>query len=448
MPKGSKKKKSARRSESHEHPRDDDGDDARSMGSMDTSFSLASIDALGAAAGGGGGVSEGEEDDGAPRTLSDKMNDVLDMLTEKRGSTRESGLSSLCKGLSKHLMLDFLDGKLLSIIDPVHRSLRKGGSNERVLAAQALTLTYVQAGEEVEADSSTEMASLLTELVYGTATPAVRAAAATALAMCTFIRADDASQVKGVLDVLTNLIDSGKTGAALLVACLRGYALLVTRMSFSFVASAFVARVTRAAALLEHENVNVRVAAGEFIALLFEIADENESGGGDDDMDDDGDNGGNNASDELRNRVDVDELLERLRALSKDSQKHRAKKDRKAQRSSFREIVATVEEGEQPSELLRFAHGEEVAFRGWQDLVRLNAFRDALGEGTRTHFEQNPLVRDVFELGAPPIANSGGASGPERRLTALEKRKYMSPNSAAAKARTKDRLRRRDKRMA
>ena len=46
----------------------------------------------------------------------------------------------------------------------------------------------------------------------------------------------------------------------------------------------------------------------------------------------------------------LENLVDSLRQLSTDSQKYRSKKDRKEQRSSFREVLKTVEDGESPSE--------------------------------------------------------------------------------------------------
>ena len=45
----------------------------------------------------------------------------------------------------------------------------------------------------------------------------------------------------------------------------------------------------------------------------------------------------------MRRLLNEKELVNDLKELATDSNKHRAKKDRKMQRSSFRDIVRTVE---------------------------------------------------------------------------------------------------------
>ena len=58
-----------------------------------------------------------------------------------------------------------------------------------------------------------------------------------------------------------------------------------------------------------------------------------------------------------------------LQELSKDSSKHRAKKDRRQQRACFRDIVRGVEEGEPPSSKIRFGT-ESLTMDTWQTKVR------------------------------------------------------------------------------
>jgi len=73
--------------------------------------------------------------------------------------------------------------------------------------------------------------------------------------------------------------------------------------------------------LLETSDLNVRIAAGESLALMYEMAR-------DFNKDFIGDSNG---------------LCDLLRDLATDGTKHKAKKDLRQQRSSFRDILKTVE---------------------------------------------------------------------------------------------------------
>lgn len=74
--------------------------------------------------------------------------------------------------------------------------------------------------------------------------------------------------------------------------------------------------------LLDSAHLDVRMATGELITVLLEMARECE------DMDE---------------YEPDEEFINKLRELSTDSQKYRAKKDRKTQRSNFRQILHYVE---------------------------------------------------------------------------------------------------------
>lgn len=74
--------------------------------------------------------------------------------------------------------------------------------------------------------------------------------------------------------------------------------------------------------LLDSSHLEVRMATGELLTVLLEMARECE------DMDE---------------YEPDEEFINKLRDLSTDSQKYRAKKDRKTQRSNFRQILHYVE---------------------------------------------------------------------------------------------------------
>lgn len=74
--------------------------------------------------------------------------------------------------------------------------------------------------------------------------------------------------------------------------------------------------------LLESSHLEVRLSAGEAIALIYEL--------------------GREFSTDFQEDF-TPELVETLRGLATDSHKYRAKKDRKQQRASFRDILRFIE---------------------------------------------------------------------------------------------------------
>lgn len=74
--------------------------------------------------------------------------------------------------------------------------------------------------------------------------------------------------------------------------------------------------------LLESAHLEVRMAAGEALALIYEI--------------------GREENEDFEEDFAVD-LIETLKQLATDSHKYRAKKDRKQQRATFRDILQFIE---------------------------------------------------------------------------------------------------------
>lgn len=96
--------------------------------------------------------------------------------------------------------------------------------------------------------------------------------------------------------------------------------------------------------LLECSDVDVRIGAGEAIALIYEGARQHdENFGFDISTDDDEDEYIQDSETRARQSDEMEELCAKLKQLATDSHKYRAKKDRKQQRSSFRDILRGIE---------------------------------------------------------------------------------------------------------
>ncbi|XP_053454532.1 interferon-related developmental regulator 2 isoform X4 [Nycticebus coucang] len=136
----------------------------------------------------------------------------------------------------------------------------------------------------------------------------------------------------------------------------------------------------------------------------------------------------------------MEALCSSLRTLATDSNKYRAKADRRRQRSTFRAVLHYVEGGECEEETVRF--GLEVLYMdSWARHRIYAAFKEVLGSGMRYHLQNNELLRDIFGLG--PVLVLDAAALKACKIPRFEKHLY---NAAAFKARTKARSRVRDKR--
>ncbi|XP_061052850.1 interferon-related developmental regulator 2 isoform X3 [Eubalaena glacialis] len=390
------------------------------------------------------------DEQGQQEDLEEKLKEYVDCLTDKSTKTRQGALESLRLALAAHLLPDFLLERRLTLADALEKCLKKGKGEEQALAAAVLGLLCVQLGpgpkgEELFHSLQPLLVSVLSD---STASPAARLHCASALGLGCYVAATDVQDLVSCLTCLEGVFSrscgvGGSTAPVvpvslqgLLCAALQAWALLLTICPSAHISRILDRQLPQLPQLLSSESVNLRMAAGETIALLFELTRDLEPT-------------------ELRLLLprppslplqedfvyeDMEALCSALRTLATDSNKYRAKADRRRQRSTFRSVLHFVEGGECEEETVRF--GLEVLYvDSWARRRVYAAFKDALGSGMHHHLQNNELLRDIFGLG--PVLVLDATALKACKISRFEKHLY---NAAAFKARTKARSRVRDKR--
>ncbi|KAB5567281.1 hypothetical protein PHYPO_G00230970 [Pangasianodon hypophthalmus] len=379
------------------------------------------------------GSGEAVDEQTAQEETEDKLKQCIDNLMDKSVKTRLAALESLRLAFSSRVLYDFLLERRLTIGDCLERSLKKGGGEEQAAAATLCALLCIQLGGGFEGEEGFKvfrplLSSILTD---SCASLSARQSCARALGMCCYVSASDNAEdllkcmghlesvFVGAYPLGDGSLPSVKPGTpALHSAALQAWALLGTLCPASHIKNMVSHHLPRLQACLESSEVNFRIAVGETIALLYELARE---------------------VDEEFEYEDCDVLCESLKRLATDGNKHRAKNDRRKQRSIFREVLHYIESEEFSEEKVRF--GVEVLYLdGWMRRRIYDAFKEVLESGVSHHLQVNPLLRDIFGLGAPLILDS---SVKVSRISRTERHLF---NSAAFKARTKLRNKVRDKR--
>ncbi|XP_036288131.1 interferon-related developmental regulator 2 [Pipistrellus kuhlii] len=370
------------------------------------------------------------DEQGQQEELEEKLKEYVDCLTDKSAKTRQGALESLRLALAARLLPDFLLQRSLTLADALEKCLRKGKGEEQALAAALGGLLCVQLGpgpqsEELFQGLQPLLVSVLTD---PTASPSARLHCASALGLGCYVAAADVQDLLSCLTCLEGVFSrpcsaGGSTAPANLhgvfCATLQAWALLLTICPGSHLSHILDRQLPRLHQLLSSETVNLRIAAGETIALLFELARDLE---------------------EDLTYADMDALCGALRTLATDSNKHRAKADRRRQRATFRAVLRFVEGGDCEEETVRFGL-EALYVDSWARRRVYAAFKDVLGSGLHHHLQNNELLRDVFGLGPALVLDAAALKA--CKVSRFEKHLY---NAAACKARTKARSRVRDKR--
>jgi hypothetical protein len=312
---------------------------------------------------------------------------AIENASEKSQQTRTQALQVMNEIFMHHSMYDFIEERQVTILDIIEKSLKRGKGQEQALAAKMAALLLIQLqGDE---DIVKTLAPLLQHTALDkSATSDARAKCCSSLALLHFLGGDDVgdliilcqlfegifagSYLKGDSTPSTATADAGSLHAAALGA----WALLLTLIPSGDIVSLIETKQILGAfrslmGMLQSQHLDVRMAAGEAIALLLE------SGRGHDE----------DFLDEY-----IPELIEMTKLLATDSQKFRAKRDRKQQRATFRDVLHYVEEEISPEIAIQVGNGvtkEQLILDSWSVHHQYNQICNALGSGMNIHLLDN-----------------------------------------------------------
>eukprot|EP00744_Colponema_vietnamica_P008347 GILI01011914.1.p1 GENE.GILI01011914.1~~GILI01011914.1.p1 ORF type:complete len:410 (-),score=119.91 GILI01011914.1:176-1405(-) len=362
---------------------------------------------------------EEEEGQGGAEKISVEtgLEERIEQLTEKRGSTRESALKYIVKQLQNQVLADFLMGRQETLQDYLLQCIRKGGSTEGSLAAHALSLLYVTIGAESETLFPQVVQTLMTAAADHQSA-AVRAAATHALAFTGFVGCGEEDKLQELVLFFEGLLNAPRSET--LEAALDSWSLVATLLPASELAEPVFSRLCRRLrALLDHEDGGVKSAAGMAIALLFEAR------------------WTYLGADRVYEEPFAQEICNRVEELSTENIRYVARKNRQEQRTAFRDIRKTVESGDVP-ELKLSVLGDKVVLDNWRSLSQYQSLKDVLESGVTSHLGNNEMVRDLLGLGPVPLKDQ-----PADKPTAREKRAFFEENH---RVRSQQRARERGKR--
>ncbi len=115
------------------------------------------------------------------------------------------------------------------------------------------------------------------------------------------------------------------------------------------------------------------------------------------------------------------ELSEILNNLANDPAKYRSKKDKKHQRSSFRDILKTiVHGGDYDTQIIKFGT-ESLYLDNWLRRKQYEFFKELIGPSMNIHLQENEFIRDIFELGPPVVQSDASKNARNLPMTSKEK---------------------------
>ena len=308
-----------------------------------------------------------------------------------------------------------------SIVDFLDKSLRRGSTQNRVATCSLISLLCIQLGRKESTEIFTLLKPHLVSILHDlTCAPSLRSCTASTLGISCFIGAETQDDIRDCVEALQRVfsqkVPDETATHVVFSSSLISWSLLFGLLNFETASYFQIDDVIRSLChIIERGDLSLRITAGETVSLLYEL------------VDDIGDHG------------PAIEAYELLRNLSNESGHQKGKREKRVQKSYFREIVKFIEDGCLPDKEIGFG-AESLVLSSWNYIVKYKALKETLGSGMNEHLQSNPLLRDVFGLGERVC------EGDTEEKT--DKREKEWTNAANVKARKKNRNKERDDKLA
>ncbi|CDW54671.1 IFRD C and IFRD domain containing protein [Trichuris trichiura] len=421
-------------------------------------------------------------------TLEDKLRHCFDNMSDRNAATRVAALSAANICLCRQYIPDVLSAWQLTFLDSLEHSWRKNNCEEIDLVLRLLALFVLQIGTFGPEAISRLTNTMKAVVMDSSQSMQLRCRCATSLGICAFGSLEEPEvnthlfsfqvnpyfnatffeclfsstaafidrvalrserfkclfqfllkEIYSIAETLRSVWAHTKVGsssdAKLFCAALCSWALVSTNFSrryleeaipkYSFAVLKFqryigvrFSNVTKLCAFFGSPSLDVRIRAGETLALLYELAKDIYG-----------------VPYEPPNNATT---LVTLQQMSMESTKHIARKERRDQRATFRDIHAAIKDGTFPNFQVKFG-SEILTIDSWSLKLHYDMFCGVFAGGINTHLKNNVIIRDALMLG-PPVDLT------EIRKIPKTQRKAM--NEMASKSRKLERRRNRDERTA
>ncbi|KAH0868326.1 hypothetical protein HID58_075348 [Brassica napus] len=319
--------------------------------------------------------------------------------------------------------------------------IKKGSIKETSLASHVIGLLALTVGlgdqaQEILEESVTPLSQALKsgrEALKITST-------LECLAVITFVGGANPEQTERSMQIIWQMIHpklgsnvvATKPSPAVITTLVSSWAFLLTTVDrWTLGPKLWQEIVTYLSSLLEKDDRSVRIAAGEALALIFELrtlekfAAEAKGSTANGSVKE-----GSVSQEALMNMHGVkSKVTNQVRDLAAEAGgKGSAKKDLNTQRSLFKDLVEFLENGVAPETSTKVG-GDSLQTSTWYQMIQLNFLKHFLGGGFIKHMQENEFLHDVFSFTPKKIGGHSTMSSEEKRL-------FKSPNSALNKART------------
>lgn len=381
------------------------------------------------------------------------MDHFLEKLFEKRGSTRESALSSIVEGFTVNFQNRFAEKNFATLMHRCLNSIKRGSSKEMCLASHAIGLLAITIGSGDNAHELYEES--LPILSQALNSKSETSKILDCLAIVTFIGGDNAEEIERSMQIIWRFINpvmssngiSGKHSAAVLCAAISAWSFLLTTLDgWRLNYKNWQGAISYFSDKLEENDESVCLAASEALVLIFETASLEKFSSAEK-ADSSIHEGGTSLNEYSSIEVLKDKILTQLSNISVEGSVSSSVFG-KACNGDYNGLKL-FQDGHCPEISVKFGR-HRLTLSTWSQSIQLNFLKLFLRGGFVKHMLENKLLHDVFEftpIKKDQLANKQFISDdeevsvhfyqPKVRKEACFERIYKSHNSVLNKAKTR-----------
>ncbi|XVE55769.1 hypothetical protein DITRI_Ditri03aG0184100 [Diplodiscus trichospermus] len=310
------------------------------------------------------------------------LDETVDALFEKRGSTREKALAVIIDAFSSSLPHQFVEKKFATLLHQCLNCIKKGSSKEISLASHTIGLLALTAGPGDNAREILEDSICPLSQAFKSGSESSKIASLVdCLAVITFVGGNDPEETEKSMQIMwqfvrpklgSNVI-AVKLSAAAISAVVSAWSFLLTSMDgWSLSSKLWQESVTYLSSLLDKDDRSVRIAAGEALALIFEMGSLEKFAAEAKGSSDGAVSEGNKSKEGFSHIQGLKgKILNQVRDLSVEAGgKGSNKKDLNNQRNLFKDVLEFLEYGYSPETSMKIA-GDSLQTSTWSQLVQV-----------------------------------------------------------------------------
>ncbi|KAJ3697885.1 hypothetical protein LUZ61_001590 [Rhynchospora tenuis] len=326
---------------------------------------------------------------------------LVDDLYAKRSSTREEALVELVDAFESSYHLSFVERQYVTISYLFINSIKKGMTKETNLACRAIgLLSFTMGGGSSSHEIMKEALPQLCKILSGS-DQSKMPAVVKCIALLAFLGAEDLDETEVALEAIWKIIQP-KFGynvttvnyePPVVASAITAWSFLLTTISaWRINPENWIEHISHLSTLLEADDRSVRMAAGEAIALCFDLklfvvkpAKEDAE-----------------YLQHLKHMQNMKaKITAQIDALSCEAGgKGATKKNLGEQQKLFHKIGDYVMNGMNIEETVKMSsRGTMLCISSWTELMQLNFIRHFLRKGFLQHAQYNPLMREILEPG-------------------------------------------------